>query len=62
MINESIAAGALVVTGAANERLDAVNGLLPVTRRPAARCGSERRKSSVVLAHGTRTSYSAGMQ
>jgi len=43
------------VTGAANEQLDAVNGLRPVTDRPAGRWVSERREGGV-------TTKRAGMQ
>jgi hypothetical protein len=43
------------VTGAANEQLDAVNGLYPVTDRPAARYECERRYSAALK-------KSAGMQ
>jgi hypothetical protein len=47
-----------VVTGAANERLDAVNGPGPVTGRAGARCTAERRAT---YDHGAQTD-SAGMQ
>jgi hypothetical protein len=46
------------VTGAANERLNAVNGLNPVTGCPRARCTAERRATHH---HGAQTD-SAGMQ
>ena len=53
-----IADDAQRVTGATNERLDAVNGLRAVTGRPKARCTAERR-----AAHGQGAGTdSAGMQ
>ena len=48
-----------VVTAAANERLDAANGLAPVTGRAGARCTAERRATT--YHHGAQTD-SAGMQ
>jgi hypothetical protein len=58
MIGSNIASTAHRVTGAANERLNAVNGLGAVTTGPSARCRAEGRAAH---ARGTGTD-SAGTQ
>jgi hypothetical protein len=59
MSGRDIAQVTRVVTGAANERLNAVNGPAPVTGRARARCTAERRATT--HHHGAQTD-SAGMQ
>lgn len=62
MTGAGIATQGPSVTGAANEQLDAVNGICPVTRRSPARCTGESQDDVVNIPNSDVTTRRAGMQ